>query len=147
MTASIQDYAPAALAADLRDVAARLKRRLQSHSQLGELTGTQIAVLARLDREGEATVTSLAKAEGVRPQSMGATIAGLQAAGHVQGTPDPADGRQTLLSLTPECRARIEAGRVARQDWLQRGIERELSDAERAELGHALRLLRRLVDG
>ena len=47
------------------------------------------AVMAAYE-EGPATVTSLARAEGVRPQSMGATVAALQEAGLVGGAPDPA---------------------------------------------------------
>ena len=135
----------AALAADLRTLIGHLKRRLQDRSLIGDLTASQVAVLSRLDRDGPATVTVLARAEGMRPQSMGATIAVLEAAGLVIGTPDPTDGRQTLLSLTPACRERIDASRVARQDWLQRAIEASLSPDEQAELARSVGLLRRLA--
>jgi DNA-binding MarR family transcriptional regulator len=47
---------------------------------------------------------------------MGATVSGLEAAQLVRGTPDPTDGRQTVLSLTADCRKMMKAGRAARAD-------------------------------
>jgi DNA-binding MarR family transcriptional regulator len=135
-----------ALAGDLRAVIGQLKRRLREQTQPHGLTEPQIAVLGRLEREGPATVTALARAEGVRPQSMGETVAALQSADLVHGAPDPQDGRQTLLSLTPACREMIRAGRAKRQDWLFRTIRQKLSAQEQKELAHAVELLKRLVD-
>lgn len=135
-----------ALARELRILIGQLKRRLREEAQAGDLTLSQISVLGRLEREGAATVTALAKAEGMRPQSMGATVAVLEAAGLVQGTPDPSDRRQTILSLTAACRDMIEAGRAARQDWLFRTIRSKLSAAEQEELATGIALLKRLVD-
>ena len=93
-------------------------------------------MVRRLDADGPATISALARAEGVRPQSMGATVAALEAAGLTQGRHDPDDGRQTLISLTPACRERLTQGRAARQDWLTRQIER-LTPEERARLAAA----------
>lgn len=135
-----------ALAGDLRVLIAKLKRRLREQSHLGDLTGSQLSVLNRLERDGPATVTSLARAEGMRPQSMGATVAALEAAGLVSGSPDPTDGRQTILSITPACRARVDAGRAARQDWLFRALQKHLAPAEQEQLAGALDLLKRLAD-
>jgi DNA-binding MarR family transcriptional regulator len=136
----------AALAADLRVVMGKLKRRLREQAHLGDLTESQISTLSRLGREGPVTVTALARAEGMRPQSMGAIVAALEAAGLVAGAPDPNDGRQTLLSLTDACRERIAAGRAARQDWLLRAIQNNLAPAEQDRLASAVKLLARLVD-
>ena len=135
-----------ALARELRILIGQLKRRLREEAQAGDLTLSQISVLGRLEREGPATVTALAKAEGMRPQSMGATVAVLEAAGLVHGTPDPGDRRQTILSLTAACREMIAAGRAARQDWLFRTIRSKLSAAEQEELATGIGLLRRLVE-
>ncbi len=136
----------AALATDLRVLAGKLKRRLREQGSAGDLTGSQVAVLSRLERDGPATVAELARAEAMRPQSMGAVTAVLEAAGHIQGRPDPADGRRTILSLTEACRAWIHATRAAREDWLLRVIRTELSPPEQEELARALVLLRRIVD-
>jgi DNA-binding MarR family transcriptional regulator len=107
---------------------------------------SQIAVLLHLEREGQATVSDLARAEGMRPQSMGAIVAALEAAGRVEGKPDPADGRRTLLRLSESCRTWMKAGREARQDMLARGIAARLDSAEQARLAEALTLLARLVE-
>jgi DNA-binding MarR family transcriptional regulator len=82
----------------------------------------------------------------MRPQSMGANIAALEAAGFVTGRPDPGDGRQTMLSITPACEDWIRAGRAARQDWLHNAIQSQLDAAEQAQLLQAVALLKRLGD-
>lgn len=135
-----------ALAAELRVVAGRLIRRLREQADDGDLTTSQKSVVLHLDREGPATVTTLARALDMRPQSMGAIASALQAAGLVEGAPDPADGRQTLLSLTPTCREMIAVGRAARQDWLFRAIQTKLDRAEQEQLAGAVDLLKRLAD-
>jgi DNA-binding MarR family transcriptional regulator len=82
----------------------------------------------------------------VRPQSMGATVAALEEAGLVSGTPHPADGRQIMLSLTAAAREWIKASRAAREDWLSEAIRSHLSPTEQEELAKAAALLRRIVD-
>jgi|SRR5690242_10899222 len=134
------------LARDLRSLAGKLKRRLREQAGVGDLTPSQTAVLLRLEKDGPATTSSLARAEGMRPQSMGTVIAALENAGLIAGSPDPDDGRQTILSLTDACRTRVEQGRAARQDWLCRTIEARFSPAEQDQLAAALGLLARLVD-
>jgi DNA-binding MarR family transcriptional regulator len=137
---------PAQLAVDLHELVSKLRRRLREQVDAGDLPPSQVAVLRRLEREGPITVSALARVAGVRSQSMGATVAALQAAGLVNGTPDPADGRQTLLSLTPACRKWIRQNRAAKQDWLLRVIDTELTAREQQELARALALLNRVVD-
>ena len=140
-----QQSPDALLAHQLRLFARRLKRRLRDQADTGDLTPSQTAVLLRLEEHGPATTSALARAEGMRSQSMGSIVAVLEQAGLVVGAPDPTDGRQTLLSLTEQCRHWISHGRAARQDWLSRVIETRLSPAERDRLGEALPLLLRLV--
>ena len=136
----------ATLAAELRLVLGRLTRRLRSETGSSDLTSSEKVVLALLEREGPATISTLARNEGVRPQSMGATIAALQSRNLVAGAPDPGDGRQTLLSLTPACRKMLVAGRSAREDWLFRAIQSNFNAAEQAELARAIQLLSRFLD-
>ena len=135
----------AALATEIRALVGKLKRKLREQAAVGDLPPSQISVLLRLEREGPATTSSLARLEGMRPQSMGTVIAPLQAAGLVAGTPDPADGRQTLFSLTDSCRKWVEDGRSARQDWLTRTLQARLSPEEHDRLAEAVELLKRLV--
>jgi DNA-binding MarR family transcriptional regulator len=134
------------LATEIHAISGKLKRRLREQASAGDLTQSQLAVLGHLDRNGPTTVTALAKLEGVRSQSMGATVAALEAAGMVRGSPDPNDGRQTILSLTPACVALIKNGRAARTDWLLKTIETKLSAQEQQQLAAAIKLLNRLVD-
>ena len=124
----------------------KLKRRLREHGGRDDLTPSQVAVLLRLENDGSATVSNLARAEGIRPQSMSAVVMPLQEAGLVSGSPDPSDGRQTLMSLTPKCLQRLRVGRGARQDWLTATISQKLSVHEQGELRAALELLARLVE-
>jgi DNA-binding MarR family transcriptional regulator len=133
------------MAAELRVVLGKLKRRLREHANKGDLSLSQMAVLGYLDREGPSTVTTLARAEGVRPQSMGATVAALEESGLVRGTQHPADGRQTVLSLTAAADEWIKTSRAAREDWLAQAIRSHLSSAEQGELTKAAALLKRIV--
>jgi DNA-binding MarR family transcriptional regulator len=140
------DESPGApLAHQLRMFARKLKRRLRDQADTGDLTPSQTAVLLRLEQHGPATTSALARAEGMRSQSMGSIVATLEQAGLVVGSPDPADGRKTLLSLTEQCRHWISHGRAARQDWLYRTIETRLSPAEQERLAEMVPLLLRLV--
>jgi DNA-binding MarR family transcriptional regulator len=134
------------LAQNLRALLGKLKRRLREQTHAGDLTASQVSVLLRLEKDGPATASSLARAEGMRPQSVAPVIAALEAAGLVGGAPDPTDGRQTLLSLTDACRKWVEEGRAARQDWLTRTLQARLSPQEQIELARAVELLKRLVD-
>ena len=109
-----------ALAVELRMVASQLRRRLRQEASAADWTESQRAVLLRLERQDGATVTELAQAEGVRSQSMGATVASLMDTGYIKGAPDPADGRRTLLSLPSQTRKVLRQVRAAREDWLQR---------------------------
>ncbi len=135
-----------ATAGELRAVLGRLTRRLREAAHLTQFTWPQIQVLGRLERDGPATASALARAEGVRPQSMGETVAGLKAAGLISAAPDPVDGRQSLLSLTFPARGLILASRVARQDWLFHAMRDKLDPAQQERLADAAALLKRLLD-
>ena len=134
------------LAAEIRRVSGKLKQRLREHGGGNDLTPSQVSVLLRLEKDGSATVSSLARAEGMRPQSMRAIVTALQEAGQISGAPDPSDGRQTLMSLTPKCLKWMREGRAAKQDWLTTTISRNLSAHEQEKLLAALELLTRLVE-
>lgn len=146
MSNNHQPARPPALAQDLRALLSKLKRRLREQGNMGDLTPSQVSVLLRLEKEGPATAASLARADGIRPQSMGPLIAALETAGLVSGAPDPNDGRQTLLSLTDACHKWANEARSAKQDWLTRAIQTRLSPQEQNELAASLELLKRLVN-
>jgi DNA-binding MarR family transcriptional regulator len=135
-----------ALAGELRVVIGKLVRRAREQAPAGDFTNSQKSVLLRLERDGPATVSMLARAEGVRPQSMRITVAALEAAGAVNGKPDPKDGRQTFVSLTPSFMKIVKTGRAAKEDWLFRALQAQLTAREREQLAAAAKLLSRLAD-
>ena len=141
-----ESTAASALAAELRIVIGALRRRFREQADEGDLTSAQKSVLLRLERDGPTTRSALARAEAMRPQSMGAIIAALEAAGHVAGAPDPSDGRQTILSLTAHFRDRVSAARTARKDWLLRVLQARLTAQEQRQLAGAVELLERLLE-
>jgi len=133
------------LAGELRAVLGQLVRRLREQADGSDLTRSQSSVLLRLERDGAATATVLARAEGVRPQSMAKIVRALEDAGLISASPHPRDGRKTLLDLTETAREQFRSGRRAKEDWLARAIEGGLSPDETARLADSTELLRRLA--
>jgi len=109
------------------------------------LAPSQVSVLVRLEKDGPAAVSTLARAEGMRPQSMSAIITSLLESGLVCGSPDPNDGRQTLMSLSRKCQKILKKGPAAKQDWLATTIQGKLSVQDQENLAAVLELLARLV--
>jgi DNA-binding MarR family transcriptional regulator len=133
----------ALLASELRLIVGRLIRRMRAEGRFPLAHG---AVLGRLDRGGATTVSALAAAERVRPQSMSQTVSELEADGLVSRRPDPTDRRQLLVELTQAGHATLADERRQREGWLARAIAEDLSPAERAALEGAIEPLRRLAD-
>jgi len=124
---------------------AQLVRRLRAESDPHELGWSQLAIVARLDAEGQATTADLARAESMKPQSMGATLAMLERDGLVERRPHPSDGRQVLFALTPEG---VEARRkrsIAKRKWLLSAMGK-LNPTEQQTLITASALIRRLAN-
>ncbi len=134
---------PAHVASDLRVVLGQLIRRLRAENRFPL---SQVAVLGRLDRCGPRSVSDLALAERVRPQSMAQTVADLETDGFVTRRPDPDDRRRALVELTGEGLTRLQADRAARDGWLARAIADKLSPADQDTLESAVELLRQLAD-
>jgi DNA-binding MarR family transcriptional regulator len=123
----------------------QLVRRLRTEANPGELSWSQIATLARLDKAGWTTTADLARAESVKPQSMGTTLADLEQQGLVQRRPHPTDGRQVLFAVTAEG---IEARRqrsIAKRDWLLAAMAK-FDPAEQQTLLAAAALIKRLAE-
>ena len=133
-----------ALASELRMVLGQLIRRLRSEH--AGFSISQGAVLGRLDRQGTTSISELALAERVRPQSMAQTVGELEAEGLISRRPDPGDGRRALLELTESGRKRLAADRRSREGWLTGAISEGLSVREQRVLAQAVELLRRLAE-
>lgn len=111
-----------------------------------DLTPPQTAVLMRLVNDGPASTSQLAGAERVRPQSMAATVAGLDQHGLIRRKPDPNDRRSNLITLTAQGRRRAESDRQVRDEWLVTAIQDRYSEQERQVINQALALLGRLAE-
>ena len=130
---------------DFAHAIGRMVRRVRAAASDGELSGPEGQVLGRLDRLGPATSAELAREQGMKPQSMGPTIAALQERGYLERTPHPSDGRQMLVTLTAkgaETRKRIVEAKLG---WLRDRLE-ALPDRERATLVAAGRIIERVLD-
>ncbi len=133
------------LAAALRVGIGLLLRRLRQVRPDGELTLAESSALVRLGRSGPATPGALAKQEQISPQSMGATLAALEARGLVQRQPDPADGRRVVLSMTAAGLEVLRSKRDARVGQLARALATEFDATELDQLKAAVPLLERLA--
>lgn len=130
---------------EVRTVISRLRRRILNAAEAEDITLGQASVLTRLSGEQGVTASELASAEGVRHQSMTATVASLAASGLVERRPDPDDGRRLLIALTAEGRRRVEEGRQARQEWLAGGLQEKCTEEERRAVIAAMTVLDRLT--
>jgi len=129
-------------ASELRLVLGQLVRRLREENRL-PLPHSN--VLARLDREGPGSVSDLAAATGVRPQSMAQTVGELEDDSLVERRPDPDDGRRAIVDLTAAGRDALETDRRQRVGWLVSAIE-QLPAADQELLRRATSVLGRMAE-
>jgi DNA-binding MarR family transcriptional regulator len=135
-----------AQASDLMHSIGLLLRRVRSESGAPGLSWSQATALGRLDRTGAMTTADLARAEMVKPQSMGTLLAELEADGLVRRQPHPTDGRQILFSLTDAGVAARRQRQAARLAWLTTALA-GFDAAERRTLVDAVGLMQRLAQG
>jgi DNA-binding MarR family transcriptional regulator len=130
---------------ELLSVTGQLTRRLRAVSNTRELTWSQVAIMARLEEAGPSTTADLARAESVKPQSMGGTLAAMEEEGLVERQPHPTDGRQILYALTDEGREAKRKVSLAKREWLLAAIA-QLSPAEQKTLLAAVDIIRRFAN-
>jgi DNA-binding MarR family transcriptional regulator len=137
---------------DVREVAGALRvsvglllRRLRQVHAEGELTMPETAALARLDRGGPTTASALARQEQISPQSMGATLGGLEARALIERQADPADGRRAVISLTEAGLKVLRSLRDAKTSKLADALAIEFTPAELGVLAEATPLIERLA--
>ncbi len=140
-----EDVTPEDVARELRVGMGLVKRRLREMRGAGELSLPETSVLARLEAGEPATSAALAKREGISPQSMGATLAALEARGCIERRPDPSDGRQSVLTITESGRASLRSDRERRNEHLARAIAAAFTADERRALMTLAPLLERLA--
>jgi DNA-binding MarR family transcriptional regulator len=107
-----------ALASALRLSVMRLARRMRAQRAETSLTLSQLAALATLERHGALTPGELAAHEKVQPPSMTRLLAVLEDKGLVTRAPHATDGRQVVMTISPEGQALLREDRRRRDAWL-----------------------------
>ncbi len=137
----------AGLATSLRISVSRLARRMRAERVAQglqpELSDTQLAALAALEKHPAMTPSELAEHEKVQPPSITRVIASLEGRGLIRRMPHSTDRRQVVLTVTDQGRDVVKKLRKLREAWLAQRL-RELSPVERAVLREALPILEKL---
>ena len=141
-SAALSPAAVSAIAGELRLACMRISRRVRFEST-HEVPPHQFSVLARL-QEAPRTPGELAEIERVSPPSMTRTDAALVERGLVARTADPSDGRQVILSLTPEARRVLREIRRRRDQWMTVRVK-SLTPEEQDILRQAASILSRVA--
>jgi DNA-binding MarR family transcriptional regulator len=147
MTKPQETRSDAGLASALRISVSRLARRLRAERQSEglepDLSDTQLAALAALERHSAMTPGELADHEKVQPPSMTRVITVLEERGLIMRTPHASDRRQVVLTVTDYGRQVVQQSRKLREAWLAKRL-RELTPQERAALRAAAPVLEKL---
>jgi DNA-binding MarR family transcriptional regulator len=130
---------------DLMQAIGLLVRRVRAAAASHGLSLTESVVMARLAKGGPTTTADLARAEGMKPQSMGTTIAALEEMGMVERKPHPTDGRQVNIDLSAKGAAVRKSAKDAKRTWLAEAISR-LDDQDRETLFKAGEIIKQLVE-
>jgi DNA-binding MarR family transcriptional regulator len=122
-----------------------LMRRIRATGAAHDISLTESAVLGRLAKQGPATIADLARAEHIKPQSMGTILAALTERGLVARRPHPTDGRQVHIDLTPKGAAVRKSTRDTRHNWLTQAID-GLDKRDQETLFTAGKIIKRLAE-
>ncbi len=138
----------------LTDIAARLRmgvvrtaRRLRQEaaSETTGLTPTSVAALATIERHGPLTPSELAELEQVKRPTVTRTLGCLEREGLIERTPDPADGRSSLVAVNGAGRERLRRLRGRKNAYLAKRM-RDLPAADVAALERAAEILEGMLE-
>jgi DNA-binding MarR family transcriptional regulator len=132
------------VAARLRLAVTRLNRRLRAEGDIG-LSPSAMAALASIGRRGPLSLGELAAMEGVKPPTVTATVAALEAEGLVARELDGRDRRITRVTLTSRGRQRLEASKRRKTDYLASRLE-VFDEAQVRQLDESLDLIELLLE-
>jgi DNA-binding MarR family transcriptional regulator len=102
--------------------------------------------LSRLDRNGPDTTANLARWEEITPQSMGVTVSALESKGLIERSPDPTDGRRSILTITTDGATKLHANRGQLTDRLAAALAEHFTVEEMASIRLAAPLIQRLAE-
>ena len=134
----------AELASRLRLAVTRLARRLRTQLP-GELSPSQLATLASVERLGPITLGELSSVERVKPPTMTKIVACLEEQGLVSRTVDPSDRRVARVEATASGLAFLDDSRQQKDAYLAQRL-RSLPDDDRIVLEQAAEVLERILD-
>jgi DNA-binding MarR family transcriptional regulator len=125
----------------------RTARRLRQEAaaEATGLTPTSTAALATIERHGPLTPSELAELERVRRPTVTRTLGCLEREGLVDRTPDPADGRSSLVSVNGAGRERLRRLRGRKNAYLAKRM-REMPAADVATLERAAEILEGMLE-
>jgi DNA-binding MarR family transcriptional regulator len=121
----------------------RVDRAVRREAQAAPVGHGALSVLATLTKEGPQRLGALAAAEGVSAPSMTRIVTSLERLGHVRRTPDPQDGRASVVEATAAGQRVVQAGRDSRVAALRQRVD-TLSARDRALLSRAVPVLEAL---
>lgn len=143
MTESSESSEPSELENVLAGLTRLIRRRLRAGLQAPRLRGAEVELLRLVRAHPGLRVSAAAKELGLAGNSVSTLVKGLVEVGMLERAADPADGRATLLHITPEASRRLREWQTRRSTLVRSHIER-LSEADRAALDAALPALRAL---
>jgi DNA-binding MarR family transcriptional regulator len=148
MSDKTTDTTPTDSAARLRMAIVRTARRLRQEAAGAggsEMTPTAGSALATVERHGPLTPSELADIERIKRPTATRILRGLEEAGLVDRTPDPADGRSSLVGVNAAGRERLRRLRGRKNAFLARRM-RELPAEDLQALDRAAEILERILE-
>ena len=153
------EYSTSDVAMELAIAVSRLQARMKHEAGIAErgITASQLAMLKRLDTEGELSVSTLAAYEHVSQQAITQRLELLRSTGYVTQHADSKDRRRRLVGLTDEGHAFLAHVTASQTTWLpgfslQRILlrfslrsEYAWDDGERGDLAAATTLIERIA--
>jgi DNA-binding MarR family transcriptional regulator len=135
---------PEQLAGRLRLAITRTARRLRQEAG-PEVSPSQAAALATIERHGPITPSEVAARERIKRPTATRVIANLEEAGLIARAPDPTDARSARLELTPAGRSLVQRLRRRKTAYLRQRLE-GLTPDELASLERAAEILERILE-
>jgi len=132
------------LASRLRLDISRMARRLRQEAG-AELSPSQTAALATIERHGPLTPSELAGRERVQRPTVTRVLARLEEAGLVDRAADPQDRRSCLVSISGAGSELLQALRDRKDAFLAQRID-ALEPADREALDRAAAILERMLE-
>lgn len=134
-----------ALEAEFSELLTHFRRLIMENANRvseGMLPGAY-KTLTTIARSEQVTVSTLAERMLMDKGQVSRTVRELEELGLVERTPDPADGRSSLLRLTPHGSDRLAAARLPQEGLLMHTLQ----DWSVADIGNLSRLLHALATG